>query len=434
MNVAWGNGMFVAVARWSAIYATSPDGITWTSQTFPGTEVINNLVYAGGQWVVVCSSSTLGETSNKCLTSTDGITWAVQTLPTSRYWHAVAGSTNMFVAVADTNGGTTNIASSPDGITWTSRATPTARALKDVLWNGAHFVAIGDEVFGVSADGITWAWDPLPAGYLFLNWTSTAWSMDEFIVLAGDSSNSYLVGKLFIPAVVETVLPEGFSGTQFGTGSFPTIAVGQTATGFGTPGSPYLQTTMSSGRSSTGLGRPFAFFATAVLESRSASVSGLKATVFGVPSIAGSTSAQAVGQAPVAAFGAATHARLQSVTGASPDAVFGSPTTAGNARAVSFRSNLFGAPSSTRVQIAASFSTIRWGAPVARRDSDHPARGLYNPARFGQPKAAQIRGYRASGFCATILGDPIAYSQYRALHIPPATRLGKPRMNRSPVC
>jgi hypothetical protein len=155
-------GMFAAVGAGGAIF-TSPDGISWTSQTTPSgftTDLYAVAGYAASQnnptnpalrWVAV-------GTGGASVYSTDGITWSVGgasnlTTQTLRSITQVSGT---FYAVGDAG----TIISSPDGITWTHRpynaANATTQNLNGVT-HGAIFVAAGDSgTILTSGDGNTW--------------------------------------------------------------------------------------------------------------------------------------------------------------------------------------------------------------------------------------------------------------------------------------
>ena len=135
--LAYGNGVFVAIAATSSIAATSPDGITWTTRTLPSSSVWQGIAFGNGVFVAIAYNGTAAATS------TNGIDWTARTLPASAFWYDITYGNNTFVAIAY-NG--TVAATSPDGITWTSRTLPSSSP-----WG---FIAFGAGKFAVTA-GVT---------------------------------------------------------------------------------------------------------------------------------------------------------------------------------------------------------------------------------------------------------------------------------------
>ena len=72
-SVVYGNGLFVAVGN-GGIINTSPDGITWTARTCPGTFDIKKVAFGKGVFVAVGTAT--GLVTKPIIRSTDGITWS----------------------------------------------------------------------------------------------------------------------------------------------------------------------------------------------------------------------------------------------------------------------------------------------------------------------------------------------------------------------
>jgi hypothetical protein len=155
--VAYGGGVFAAVAINSNVAASSTDGLTWTQRTLPNSTTWGDIAYGGGQFLAV---SNTGSTAS----SGDGATWTGGgSLPSTGNpgaW-AVAFGNSLFVAVrAD---GT--IATSDTGFAWTQRrGAVTGTYGHKIAFGGAQFVVVNDSPGGgygyvTSTDGVTW-----PAG------------------------------------------------------------------------------------------------------------------------------------------------------------------------------------------------------------------------------------------------------------------------------
>ena len=93
VSVAYGNGVFVAIANTGAA-ATSPDGITWTARTLPATATWRSVAYGAGVFMAVVSDGIAAATSP------DGITWTARTLPATATWRSVAYGNGAFAAIA----------------------------------------------------------------------------------------------------------------------------------------------------------------------------------------------------------------------------------------------------------------------------------------------------------------------------------------------
>ncbi len=172
LSVAYGNGLFVAIASSSAgnSVMTSPDGINWTTRSTP--VVTNNwrsITYGNGLFVAVSSgfgSCVFGQ--NKCvMTSTNGIDWQLQSTPANNYWFGVTYGNGTFVATAlsdpatSCTGATRRCAmTSLDGISWTLRTTSVDNDFSSVTYGNGLFVAVAysgtNNRIITSPDGINW--------------------------------------------------------------------------------------------------------------------------------------------------------------------------------------------------------------------------------------------------------------------------------------
>ena len=103
-SVAYGNGVFVAVASGGTTAATSPDGITWTPRALPSSASWDSVAYGNGVFVAVAGGIAAA-------TSPDGISWTGRTLPVSANWDSVIFGNGVFVAISNT--ASTTAATSP---------------------------------------------------------------------------------------------------------------------------------------------------------------------------------------------------------------------------------------------------------------------------------------------------------------------------------
>ncbi|MTD33927.1 phage tail protein [Paludibacterium denitrificans] len=175
MAVAFGNGMFVALAAGSGLYSySSPDGINWTKRSMGATASWDSVAYGNGVFVAVANGTAT------MATSSDGMTWTTHTMPNS-YWKAVAFGNGVFVALANN---TSIAATSPDGVTWTQRAIGISANWSALTYGNGVFVAVAmtnNTVCATSPDGVTWTF----GGTLPVNasWTSIAYGNGVFVAV-----------------------------------------------------------------------------------------------------------------------------------------------------------------------------------------------------------------------------------------------------------
>ena len=139
-GVAFGNGIFVAVSGASPTgdptIMTSMDGITWTGRSTPGNTTARSVTYGNGWFVAVSESGTI-------MTSPDGMTWTIRNSPADNAWQDVAYGNGRFVAVASSGKGNRAM-SSVDGTNWLTENTPADNDWKGIAFSGNIFVAVSE--------------------------------------------------------------------------------------------------------------------------------------------------------------------------------------------------------------------------------------------------------------------------------------------------
>lgn len=172
--VAYGNGLFVAVARTgtSNRIMTSPDGITWTSRNSGIDPTFSDVAYGNGIWVAISETSSGGTT----FTSIDGITWTERA--TSFGNRTIYFAEGKFV---------TGNYYSTDGLNWSTAINgfnPFA-----IAYGNGYFVGVitgGTNRFSYSADGITWTAIPAASDATF---ESIAFGENKFVAGATSGTN-----------------------------------------------------------------------------------------------------------------------------------------------------------------------------------------------------------------------------------------------------
>lgn len=160
-KMAYGDGAFIIVHggvsnKYNDLYR-STNGSSWSSYTLPATLSWINVTYGGGTWVAIARDSNIAAYSE------NGTSWMQSQLPISAFWSQLAYGNGRFVAVGADNA----IAYSDDGKTWTPTSLPAAWESSNaspnmMVHDGKKFVLFsygGDHEVYYSIDGITWSYE-----------------------------------------------------------------------------------------------------------------------------------------------------------------------------------------------------------------------------------------------------------------------------------
>ena len=109
-SVAYGNGVFVAVAQSATTHKVmySYDGIAWTGADAAWDTSWKSVAFGNGGFVAVSANPT---DTNQVMTSADGIHWVARTSSENNEWNSVAFGDNTFAAVSVS--GTHRVMTSP---------------------------------------------------------------------------------------------------------------------------------------------------------------------------------------------------------------------------------------------------------------------------------------------------------------------------------
>jgi len=153
-DVTYGQGLYVAVGTSSTIL-TSPDGVTWTSQSSPYTVNFDDVAFANGVFIAV------GDSASPILYSADGITWSIGSGTSPASARGVAYGNSKWVVVAN---GAVYI-STNNGVSWaTTIAISALTNVTSVSFANGYFIATTSTPTLVrSSDGLTWT-DVTPSG------------------------------------------------------------------------------------------------------------------------------------------------------------------------------------------------------------------------------------------------------------------------------
>lgn len=235
-SVAFGNGVFVAVASTAATCTTSVDGITWVSRTMPSAAAWSSVFYGAGLFVAVGN--------NAVATSPDGITWTARTISTGN-WSSVTYGGGQFVAVA---AGLAKAATSLDGITWTDRTMSSSRSWRSVVYGNGVYVAVAGSVANTvassSPDGISWTDRTLP---LSVDWQSVSYGSGVFVAVNKTTPTTAATSTNGTTWVAQAVPAIGLDlrAITYGAGQFVAVASASTTALNSTDGVNWTTRTLS---------------------------------------------------------------------------------------------------------------------------------------------------------------------------------------------
>lgn len=211
-----GSGWFVAVGNSGAV-ATSPDGITWTSQTSGNVKSWQGLAHSSTTLVATCASSG----TQQVMTSPDAVTWTLQTSSAANQNQvgSACGSSvltysstlDMFAYVAVlASGGARYINTSTDqGVTWVTAALPTSRTWTGIYWlpGPSVFVVVAQSSttrVASSSDGVVWTEEDTGLTNRF--WDCIGWmSSTNTMVSWGQGSSTHMLAGVYpVPVLTLT--------------------------------------------------------------------------------------------------------------------------------------------------------------------------------------------------------------------------------------
>ena len=145
LNVAVGNN------GTNPIILSSPDGVTWTSRTSPVTNILNAVAYSSSLNLFVAVGA-----NGALITSPDGVTWTNHSILSTVSLSGVAFANTIFLALGS-GSGAGSIYTSPDGITWTSQTSGTTHNLLGATYLGSTYIVVGTSgTILTSTNGTTW--------------------------------------------------------------------------------------------------------------------------------------------------------------------------------------------------------------------------------------------------------------------------------------
>ena len=152
--VCFGNSGFIAAGPY--VTYSSADGVRWSRSTAGVSNLVTRgLAFGGGRYVAVGSSYSTQSSSFTAgfASSSDGVSWSALSSGRSEALNGVAYGAGRFVAVGESG----VVWSSPDGVNWSFFQLPSRRSLSSVAYGGGAFLAVGSAGTAItSSDGQSW--------------------------------------------------------------------------------------------------------------------------------------------------------------------------------------------------------------------------------------------------------------------------------------
>ncbi|MDR1408936.1 MAG: hypothetical protein LBJ12_01410 [Oscillospiraceae bacterium] len=169
-DIAFGNDIFVGIRGGGSLnrFFTSPDGINWTTRN-PNLgnnlqQGRNNIAFGNGLFVAVSNSggyypNTVSNPLYRITTSPDGIDWIQRPAPIEDAWASICFGGGQFVAR-----GTNYIIVSEDGINWQEYSVNSTVMPTTIVYGGGLFISQKSaDNFVTSSDGINWTLRQAPS-------------------------------------------------------------------------------------------------------------------------------------------------------------------------------------------------------------------------------------------------------------------------------
>jgi hypothetical protein len=230
-SVTWSPELGIFVAVGNSACGTSRDGLVWTSRT------IAAINWGGIVWspeLRIFAASAFSGSANQITTSPDGITWTSQTTPLpASEWYTITWSSELRLFVATSFNRTTNaVMTSSNGRDWVEQQTPGPAGYGDPLWipelsmfiimQRGSVSLIGSYI--TSKDGIHWIRQYYITNTLL---SALAWSPTLKRLVVAHSTNN---GFGYMDAIVTHAKSVGENSLAIGIGAQAT-EFGATAIG-----------------------------------------------------------------------------------------------------------------------------------------------------------------------------------------------------------
>jgi hypothetical protein len=276
--IAYGYSRFVVVeGNFSNAVAYSTNGATWTVTTLPSNDDSTesnwiDIAYGNGRYVAISDSSAMAAYSF------NGATWYKSNLPGIYEWSSIGYGQGVFYAT--TLGDVS--ASSPDGVNWTLRdgsyasfditntakdtnsayaetSTLTSGTWSDIIWSGTQFVAVGTDgangLYATSATGASWTGSTLPTVNSTFEYTAVAYNgTNQYVAAIGGGGGTRNIatssdGTVWTGQLNALTAARYWKEIVYGAGRYIAMAGDSGQVNYSTNGTTWTNATISGGSS-----------------------------------------------------------------------------------------------------------------------------------------------------------------------------------------
>ena len=153
----------------------------WTFRTAPNNKYYPSVVFGGGQFVAV-SSTTGAPAGTQIMTSPNGITWTGQNAPQLLQWVSVTYGNGIYLACSQSGTLAARAMISSDGVNWVM-SNPGAVVWLRAGFGGGVFVVLGQSNGAYTTDGTTWG---AGTGVPNINWQGMAFANGRFVAVGSN--------------------------------------------------------------------------------------------------------------------------------------------------------------------------------------------------------------------------------------------------------
>lgn len=215
-GVAFGAGVFVAVAQGALSAAVSTDGVTWSAASLNTTVQYNwsAVTYGSAAGFVAVATGAVQAVA----VSPDGTSWTVYptAMPSAQNWASVAYGNGVYAAVT---GSGTVVATSTNGSAWTAGTLSLNGSWDSIVYQNSTFVVSGSaQVFtNYSTDGgATWANRAGQIAAYRYAYGANVWCTAH----TAGAGNAYTAPAAFTPWTARPMPSTGVISTTFSVGTY----------------------------------------------------------------------------------------------------------------------------------------------------------------------------------------------------------------------
>lgn len=235
-DVAYGNGMFVTIAKNSNQVAYSADGVVWTIKTLPYTAEWSFVTYGDDKFVAISTNSTYGAYSY------NGISWSRAYIKSGN-WCGLTYYDGEFVAIQPD---TTASMYSNTGINWYNQTLSTSAHYTDM-----YIVPNVTKAYMMVASGSTYIYRSIDStnvltdthGFADINLVAVAGRSGLYIAL-GDNNGRAIYSTNGEAWTETTIQTHSWSKIVDGGDKFVTVAANSNVAAYTTDGATWVETTL----------------------------------------------------------------------------------------------------------------------------------------------------------------------------------------------